>query len=147
MSWIITTIKIISFLFPFLKELFSAKSNNTSRKGKVKEPNELLKNIIIVLGCMSLSANFYLLTQVYNLGRENLEFKRQVKEPNPRPVQYPEDRTPNRPHRPHEAVAVEGVRHNNNNNNRNKKAHSPPPVLPPDRENYLKELEEINKIH
>lgn len=146
MSWIITTIKIISFLFPFLKELFSAKSNNISRKGKVKEPNELLKNIIIVLGCMSLSANFYLLTQVYNLGRENLEFKRQVKEPNPRPVQYPEDRTPTKSHKPHEAVPVDDTRHNNNNN-RNKKPPNIPPVLPPDRENYLKELEEINKIH
>lgn len=146
MSWILTTIKIISFLFPFLKELFSTRSNNTSRKGKVKEPNELLKNIIIVLGCISVAANFYLFTQAYNLGRENLELKRQAKETNPRPVQYPEDHSPTKLYRPHEAVPIDTTRHNNDNN-RNKKPPNLPPVLPPDRETYLRELEEINQIH
>ena len=145
MSWIITTIKIISFLFPFLKELFIGKTNNASRKGKTKETNELLKTIIIVLGCVSVAANFYLVAQAYNLGRENLELKRQAKETNPRPVQYPEHPSSNTVYSPHQIAP--SIPTDKNNNNRNKKPLNIPPVLPPDRENYLKELEEINLIH
>lgn len=143
MSWIITTIKIISFLFPFLKELFIGKGNNASRKGKVKEPNELLKTIIIVLGCASVALNFYLISRSYSLGRENLELQKQVKEPTPRPVQYPNNTPTPIPRRVIETVEDKP----NKNNNPNKKVVTLPPALPPDRENYLKELEEINKIH
>lgn len=149
MSFILTAIKIISFLFPFLKELFLGKKNNTSRNGNAepdKQSIEFMKLFVIVLGCMSVCLNYYLVTQAYNLGRENLELKKQIREINPKPLQYPEDHKPDKPYKSHSLGTSEPVRHNKNNN-RNKKVPSVPPLLPPDRETYLRELEEINKIN
>lgn len=148
MSWIITTIKIISFLFPFLKELFIGKDNRSSRGDRLKgkEPNFFIKKAIIVLGCASVAANFYLMTQAYNLGRENLELKRQAKEATPKPLQYPEkDTALTNPH-VHAVVIDEDDRYGKNKN-RDKKGPFVPPALPPDKQNYLRELEEINNIN
>lgn len=134
------------FIFPFLKELFIGKDNNTSRSGKAKprETNYILRQVIILLGCASVALNFYLIGRSYSLGRENLELQKQIKEPTPKPVQYPEDVPAQPPRRPNEVIATTV---NKNNNNRNKKVINMPPALPPDRESYLKELEEINKIY
>lgn len=133
------------FLFPFLKELFITKDKNAPTDGSYQDSNSLLKKMILVLGCMSIAANFYLVTKLYVLGRENIELRRQVKDPAPRPVLYPEDdKAPKpKPKPPVEVILQEPVR------NKPPKPKRPPsfsPTLPPDNETYLKELDEINKI-
>lgn len=134
------------FLFPFLKELFIAKDKNAPTDGSYQDSNSMLKKMILVLGCMSVAANFYLVTKLYVLGRENIELRRQVKDPVPRPVLYPEENnTPPKPKQkpPVEVILQEPVR------NKPPKPKKPPsfyPTLPPDNETYLKELDEINKI-
>jgi hypothetical protein len=139
MSAVITTIKIITFLFPFLKELFIGKDNSASKKGKIGAMERIIKLIVITLGCLSVSLNVYLVGRVYNLGRNNVELQKQIKDNTPKPVVYPKENT---------VVVSESMPvHINNAPPSPKKA----PVrnisaLPPERESYLKELESIDKI-
>lgn len=147
MSWIIATIKLVSFMFPFLKELFIG---NDKGKEKIQEPNKILKGIIIIFGCISLTINFFLANQSFNLGKENIELRRQLNRPESTnsDSEYTEGPPKKRP-KQKESHYTKGKHDNNknNNNNNNRKAPVVPPVLPPDRESYLKDLEAINKIH
>lgn len=139
MSSVITTIKIISFLFPFLKELFIGKDNGTSKNGKIKPANHFLRKVVIIIGCLSVALNFYLLGKAFNLGRENIQLQKQIKDHVPKPTVYPDteqmiDPTPYS----HEPIK--------DNHHPKKKALRMPSALPPERESYLKELEAIDQI-
>ena len=140
MSSVITTIKIIMFLFPFLKELFIGKDNSASKKGKLGALERIIKSIIIILGCLSVALNVYLVGKVYNLGRQNLELQKQIKDPTPKPVVYPRREYAIPSNEPHPVTDDE------QNQVPKRKASRPISALPPDRESYLKELESIDKI-
>lgn len=140
MSSIITTIKIITFLFPFLKELFIGKGNSASKKAKISAFERITKLIAITLGCASIALNVHLTGKAYNLGRQNLTLQKQIKESTPESTLCPRIEQVTMPITPTLGPA-------------NKQKHPPmeKPVraiaaLPPERESYLKELESINKI-
>ena len=130
------------FLFPFLKELFIGKDSSVSRKGKIKEPNQLLKQFIIILGCASVALNVYLTGKAFNLGRENLELQKQIKEPNPKPILYPNSPTTKK----EQTVVTNYPTPDPDEQSPKKRLVRLPSALPPERESYLKELEAIDKI-
>lgn len=143
MSTIIAIIKIIMFLFPFLKELFIGKGKekggadqNTST-GSVRT-----KKIVIMIGCLSVAMNFYLVSKVYNLGRENLILQKQVKEKIPKPMVYPDK---NLKKEDESQINIRELDTPKDEDRRKRKI-KPPQALPVERDRFLKQLEEINKI-
>lgn len=131
-------------MLPFLKELFIGSGKG---KGKTEESNRILKGIIIILGCLSLTLNFFLMNQSFNLGKENVELRRQLSRPesSKSESEYTEGPPKKRPKQ--KGHPPDRGKHDHNNNNNKRKAPMVPPVLPPDRESYLKDLESISKIH
>lgn len=128
------------FLFPFLKELFLGKDNSASKKGKIGAFERLIKLAIIILGCLSVVLNVHLMSKTYSLGREIVQLQRQVKDPTPKPILYPnKDQGP-----------VTTEKRPEGDEETHKKPKKKPirlePALPPERESYLKELESIDKI-
>ena len=131
------------FLFPFLKELLIG--GNTSENNENKKHNRLflfLKKLVIVLGCLSVALNFYLISKVYDLGRENLNLQKQIKEKIPKPMVYPNQNTP----KPEIKEVENKEKPYPTDNKKPKRKLIVPPAVPVDRERFLRQLEDINKI-
>jgi len=131
------------FLFPFLKELLIG--GNASENNENKKHSRLflfLKKLVIVMGCLSVALNFYLISKVYDLGRENLNLQKQIKEKIPKPMVYPSKNTP----KPEIKEVKKEEKPYPADNNKPKKKLTVPPAVPVDRERFLRQLEDINKI-
>lgn len=90
MGTIITIIRMLMYLFPFLKELFIGKDKQQiDRRAKPGTTSVRLKKLIIILGCASVAINFYLIGRVYDLGRQNLLLQKQMNEKLSKPITYP----------------------------------------------------------
>jgi hypothetical protein len=148
MTVIISAFKIFLFLFPFVKEVFVKKERpDRFDRRRVDRRTQrprlgVRQSIIIVMGCMSVAFNFYIVERAYNLGKENILLKKQISEakstpptapdkakcPIPKLDQYP----PMPPYTPPKQPKQE-----------NKPTHAPPR----EDERFLKELQDINKIN
>jgi hypothetical protein len=147
MSAIISIIKIIMFLFPFVKEIFVSKDKGGyDRRRKPSVRVTLVKKIFIVLICFSVVLNYYLLVKVYDLGRKNLVLQKQVKDKANKPIIYPKEEKPlpipNNTMPPYDDSAVEYPKP------KKPKPPKPKPTQPPTppRDTLLQDLEEISKI-
>ena len=90
MGTIISIIRMLMYLFPFLKELFIGKDKQQiDRRSKPGTTSVRLKKLIIILGCASVAINFYLIGRVYDLGRQNLMLQKQMNEKLSKPITYP----------------------------------------------------------
>ena len=86
------------YLFPFLKELFIGKDKNkVDRRAKPDATSVRLKKLIIILGCLSVAINFYLIGKVYDLGRQNLLLQKQMNEKLSKPITYPIEKPLDKP--------------------------------------------------
>ncbi len=150
MGSIITIVKIIMFLFPFIKEVFAQKERDkifvNHREVAIKA---FFKNVIIAAGCLSVVMNFYIVGKVYNLGRENIALKKQIKDNIPKPIIYPKkdvQPTENEVALPEPAIeeTLEGPIPIKNEDIKKIPKRLPKPSV--DKEKFLKELEQINKI-
>lgn len=153
MGSIIATVKLISFLYPFLKELFIGKDDVTSKGTAVKraETSTFVKSIAIVLGCASVAINVQLINYTYSLAAEISKLKK-----NDAQEKYDSDKgsLPKVPIEEEPAAAIvrrpqqENVRTNNRRNpSKDHRVPEPLAVAPEEEEDYLKQLEGINKIH
>lgn len=140
MSAIITTIKIIMFLFPFLKELFIGKGTPSAKKAKMGSFEKLMKLSVIAIGCFSVALNVYLAGRVYGLGKENLNFQKQIKEFSSKVIDCPKHRDVIK------APMANTSPIENKRPERDERHFRRGAALPPDRETYIKELERINNI-
>ena len=98
MGTIITIIRMLMYLFPFLKELFIGKDKQQiDRRAKPGTTSVRLKKLIIILGCASVAINFYLIGRVYDLGRQNLLLQKQMNEKLSKPITYPIEKPLDKP--------------------------------------------------
>lgn len=135
------------FLFPFIKEIFVGKDRGGyDRRRKPSLRVSLVKRLFIVLICLSVVLNYYLLVKVYDLGRKNLILQQQIKEKNNKPIIYPkEDKTipvPDDVIPPYE----DGVRETRPPRRPKPPKPKPPEQEPTSRDTLLQDLEEINQI-
>lgn len=147
MSTIISIIKIIMFLFPFVKEIFIGKDKGGyDRRRKPSVRVTLVKKIFILLICLSVVLNYYLLVKVYDLGRKNLILQGQIKDKPNKPIVYPkEDKTipvPDNTIAPYDDSAVEYPKPKKPKPPKPKHTETPTPP----RDTLLQDLEEISKI-
>ena len=153
MGSLIATVKLISFLYPFLKELFIGKDDVTSKGTVVKraETNTFVKSVAIVLGCASVAINVQLINYTYSLAAEISELKKNAAQ-----EKYDRDEgpLPKVPIEEEPAAAIvrrpqqENARTNNRRNpSKDNTVPEPLAASPEEKEDYLKQLEGINKIH
>lgn len=147
MSTIISIIKIIMFLFPFVKELFVGKDKSGyDRRRRPGIRVTVVKKIFILLICLSVVLNYYLMVKVYDLGRKNLLLQKEIKDKANKTIVYPKEEkhipVPNNTIPPYDDSVVEYP---------NPKKPKPPKPKPtqtptPPRDTLLQDLEEISKI-
>lgn len=145
MGTMITIIKTIMFLFPFVKEMFLSKDKRGYDRRRRPSPKiTVVKKIFILLVCFSLVLNYYLIVKVFDLGRKTLELNKRIKEEENKPVIYPKSEEKPRDKPPPDPIpdpVVEApVEKKNKTKPISKKRTSDP------EDDLLKNLEEIDKI-
>lgn len=143
MGTLITIVKMIMYLFPFLKELFIGKDKQQiDRRSKTSPGSIILKKMIIVLGCVSVAINFYLIGKVYDLGRQNLLLQKQMNEKISKPITYPIDKPIDKPVTPQAQDPLETDTPAREPRRKPQKPNKPIE----DRSTLMNELEKLNSI-
>ena len=143
MGTLITIVKMIMYLFPFLKELFIGKDKHQiDRRSKSSPGSVVLKKLIIVLGCVSVAINFYLIGKVYDLGRQNLLLQKQMNEKISKPITYPIEKPIDKPIVPQVQEPIESDTPTREPRRKPQKPNKPIE----DRSTLMNELEKINSI-
>jgi hypothetical protein len=86
-------LKTFTFLFPFIKEMFLGKDNQSNKDtptyaGKIGNARGV-KKLLIGVGCLSVILNIYLIKQIFIIGKENLSLHKKInetKETTPKPT-------------------------------------------------------------
>lgn len=79
MGTLVSIVKVIMFLFPFVKEIFIGKDiDPVDRRKRPSTFTVMLKKFLALLVCVSLVMNYYLVTKVFDLGKKNIELKKQL---------------------------------------------------------------------
>lgn len=141
MGTIISIVKIIMFLFPFVKEIFIGKDNDPiDRRKRPSTFTALIKKFFVLLVCVSLVMNYYLVAKVFDLGKKNLELKKQLTDKPKQSHSLPGEKIPTLPTPTAPSVDYTAP-----------KKPKPPKPKPPDvitkpEDDILLELEEIRNI-
>lgn len=142
MGTIISIVKIIMFLFPFVKEVVIGKDKDpVDRRRRPSTVAMLIKKFFILLVCLSLVMNYYLAGRVFDLGKKNIELKKQIADKPKHTVEPTQNKPAPLPH-PTTPPSPEYTA---------PKKPKPPKSKPPDmttkpEDDILTDLEEITKI-
>lgn len=134
MGTIVSMVKIIMFIFPFIKEIVIGKDKGGfDRRKRQGEGFTFIRKVFVLLVCISVVLNYYLFVRVFDLGRKNLELTKQVKEKENAPVVYPTNKP--QPQQPTKSPDVV-----------NKPVPDRPKKQPDTNTDLLNDLHEINQI-
>lgn len=143
--------KILIFLFPFVKELFVSKDKNKYDTVQKPGPNStFFKMTGMSLVVLSIVMNYYLITKVFKLGRENIALQKELKDKPNKPIVYP--KTPDPVKSEPVKIAPEAVppyeKPKPKDKLRDRKPIEKRPEDPPivDKEKIIDDLEELNII-